>query len=195
MSDIRIFAGMHKGTKLSTLEGDNTRPTTGRIVENIFNILAHNKYIDNFTFRNQKILDIFAGSGRLGLEALSRGAESAVFIDNNPQAIKIIDINIKKCHAFNKAKILNLNVNHLDINDNLTPFSLVFCDAPYDKNLSNNVIHQLINKKYLIDNALLCIETEKSYQIDNINGITLLEKRDYGITSIHFLKYNFNIIY
>jgi 16S rRNA (guanine966-N2)-methyltransferase len=190
MSDIRILGGRFKGTKLLTLDGDNTRPTMGRIVENIFNILSHNHYVDNFTFRTQKVLDIFAGSGRLGLEALSRGAELAVFIDNHHKAGKIIQDNIQKCHATQYAHYLNCDALTLNISCSYAPFSLVFCDAPYDNTLSSTVINNLIAKKWLADNALLCIETEKNYHLDVIPNITLVDKRDYGITSVHFLKYD-----
>lgn len=191
-SDIRIIAGTNKSTKLNTLEGDNTRPTTGRIVENIFNIISHNKWVDNFQFRNQKILDIFAGSGRLGLEALSRGAKSAVFVDNNPQATKIIYANIQKCHHQDKTKIVNCDVKLLNIPSELPPFSLIFCDAPYHQDLSNTVLQNLIDKNYLCHDAIICIETQKSYLLTLPPHIHLMDKRDYGITSIHFLKYNAN---
>ena len=168
MSDVRILAGVCKGTKLVTLDGNNTRPTTGRIVENIFNILTYNKYVDSFSFKNQKILDVFAGSGRLGLEALSRGANCAVFIDNHAEAGKIIQSNIQKCHMLERTQFLNSNALQLNLPSIYAPFSLIFCDAPYNKNLSCNVIQALIDKKWLVHNALLCIETEKNFIIEDI---------------------------
>lgn len=190
MSDIRILGGRFKGTKLLTLDGDNTRPTMGRVVENIFNILSHNHYVDNFTFRTQKVLDIFAGSGRLGLEALSRGAELAVFIDNYHKAGKIIQENIQKCHATQQAYYLNCDALTLNISCSDAPFSLIFCDAPYGNDVTGRVIKNLIAKNWLAHNALLCIETEKKHHIDAIPNITLVDKRDYGISSVHLLKYD-----
>lgn len=190
MSDIRILAGICKGTKLLTLTGNHTRPTTGRITENIFNILTHNIYIDNFSFKKQKVLDIFAGSGRLGLEALSRGAESATFIDNHLEAGKVIQANIKRCHMLERTEFLNSNALNLNILSVYAPFSLIFCDAPYGQDLSSDVIKQLINKKWLAHNALLCIETEKSYVFNDISYITVLDKRDYGMSCFYFLKYD-----
>jgi 16S rRNA (guanine966-N2)-methyltransferase len=189
MSDIRILAGMCKGTKLSTLEGDNTRPTTGRITENIFNILSHNDYVKNFSFKKQKVLDIFAGSGRLGLEALSRGAEYTVFMDNHPISGKVIQDNIKKCKMTHQSQFLNYNAINFNQSCIHAPFSLIFCDAPYGKNLSTHVIKHLIAQKWIADNGLLCIETENTYTIEAIPHITLVDTREYGISRIHFLKY------
>ncbi len=190
MSDIRILAGVCKGTKLITLDGDKTRPTTGRIAENIFNILQHNKYVENFSFKKQNILDICAGSGRLGLEALSRGAKSATFIDNNPDAGKIIHSNIKKCHATAYTEFLNANAFNITLSSVYYPFSLVFCDAPYGHHMPHKIINHLIDKKWLTQNALFCIETERDYIFEEIPCIQIMDKRDYGISSIYFLKYN-----
>lgn len=190
MADIQILAGLCKGTKLQTPKGNNTRPTMGRIVENIFNILTHNKYIDNFSFKNQSVLDIFAGSGRLGLEALSRGADSAVFVDNNSDTRKIILDNIQKCRMSEKASFINCNATDFNFPTKNSPFTLVFCDAPYGKNLSNIVIKNLLTKGFLAHNALLCVETENDYTIDVLDGLMIMDKRMYGITNIHFLKYN-----
>lgn len=189
MSDIRILAGICKGTKLSTLEGDNTRPTTGRITENIFNILSHNHYIENFSFKKQKVLDVFAGSGRLGLEALSRGAEYAVFMDKHPACGKIIQNNIKKCSMMHKSQFLNDNAVNFSQPCIHAPFSLIFCDAPYGKNLSVYVIKHLIAQKWIAHNGLLCVETENTYTLEAIPHITLVDTREYGISRIHFLKY------
>ena len=189
MTDIRILSGTSKATKLSSLDGQHTRPTRGRVVENIFNILAHNPYVENFSFRNQTILDVFAGSGRLGLEGLSRGAHYACFIDNAAEARKIIHQNIHKCRFTQESAVLAQNATSLTMNPQNKLFSLVFCDAPYQKNMSELVIHSLINKGWLANNALLCIETEKIYDLPQIPYMIKLDQRDYGLTRVYFLKY------
>lgn len=194
MTDIRILGGKFRGTKLLTLDGDTTRPTTSRIVENIFNILMHNKFTENFHFQQQKVLDIFAGSGRLGLEALSRGAIRAVFVENHIDARSIIRENIMKCHATGVTKLFTRSA--LDPGEPppqaKAPFSLIFCDAPYYKELPQQAIPQFIKYGWIEHNALFCIETEKEIETIEIEKLTYLENRLYGNTRIHFLIYHQN---
>jgi 16S rRNA (guanine966-N2)-methyltransferase len=187
---MHIFGGAFKGTILKSLDGNHTRPTIGRVVESMFNILRHNQYIDDFEFKNQSVLDLFAGSGRLGLEALSHGAKFCCFIDNNYQARKIIQQNVKKCHAENQSVILDYDLSKNNFSFLKQKFSLVFCDAPYYKNLPHIIIENLVKQSCLSDNALLCIETEKTVELLNIQSILLLDTRNYANTRVHFLKYN-----
>ena len=97
---MRIISGKARGTKLYTLEGENTRPTLDRVKESIFNIIQNE-------IEGAKILDLFAGSGAIGLEFLSRGAEKAVLCDNSKEAINIIKKNIEKTHMGNQAYLIN----------------------------------------------------------------------------------------
>lgn len=190
MSGIKILSGSCKNNKLLSLDGQNTRPTRARVVENIFNILQHTHLIDNFDLHNQYVLDIYAGSGRLGLEALSRGAKYAAFIDHHPKAIAVIKENIEKCRLQEKTWVLKSDV--LKLNKILPKyrFSLVFCDAPYEKNLCQKSIELLIEHNWLTPDALICIESEKNSSIIETQHLSHLDQRHYGISQINFYKYS-----
>lgn len=190
MDHVKILSGRLKRTRLNSLKGENTRPTLSRTVESIFNILEHNNFTDHFSFNNQHVLDLFAGSGRLGLEALSKGAKSATFIEKNPEAIQVIQQNIHKCRVQEYTHIYQQDA--LTLNKSIIkfqPFSLIFCDAPYGKNYTHQTLETVIQHKLNAPNAIFCIETEKDLILDNINHLEHLDQRYYGITKISFYKY------
>ena len=157
---MRIIAGTAKGTQLNSLEGENTRPTLDRIKENYFNAIA-------FDLEDAKVLDLFAGSGQLGLEALSRGAKEAVFVDFNAECIEIIKRNAQKAKLFSKC-----NVYHSDYLeylsalkkrrgfDKLDKFDIVFLDPPYGLNIIKDIVKKLIRQEYVADGAIIICESE-----------------------------------
>jgi len=127
---MRIISGRFKGTTLFSLSGDNTRPTLDRVKESLFNILG-NAFYDTF------VLDLFAGSGALGLEAVSRGANFCDFVDINVDAINIINKNIEKCHVKEVTKVHKSDFNAIIKKFPDDRFDLVFLDPPYGKNIGN----------------------------------------------------------
>ena len=121
---MRIISGKARGTKLYTLEGTNTRPTLDRVKESIFNIIQGN--IENAT-----VLDLFAGSGAIGLEMLSRGAKKAVLCDNSKEAVGIIKKNIEKTHSQEKAEIYNSDFETCLEKIKNQKFDIIYLDPPY----------------------------------------------------------------
>ena len=129
---MRIISGKARGTKLYTLDGENTRPTLDRVKEPLFNIL-------NFKLNDSVVLDLFAGSGALGLESISRGARKAVFGECNPSAVRIIQKNIEKTKFEDKSFIIRGEFEKVlkTLNDTDIKFDIVFLDPPYNNLIIN----------------------------------------------------------
>lgn len=183
---MRIISGSARGTKLVTLQGENTRPTLDRVKEALFSIIQ-NRIIDS------NVLDLFSGSGALGLETLSRGAKLAVLCDNNIEAIKIINQNIEKTKMKDKTIVINDNYTkclQMLKNKNMK-FDLIFLDPPYKTNFAINALKIILNLDLVADDGIIIIETEDEEretkyieQIDiNINDI-----RKYGRVKLMFLS-------
>jgi len=181
---MRIISGTFKGRKLASLQGMATRPTTDRVRESIFNILATH-------IVNVSVLDLFAGTGAFGLEALSRGAASAVFIDSSASAIKIIQQNITACKAETRGRgirwDISKNLNCLQVK---TPaYDLVFMDPPYNKNYIVPTLKKLMKKDILKDGATIIIEHTAAEAVpEDLMGLQLTDQRIYGKTLVSFLS-------
>ena len=158
---LRVIAGNNKGIKIIPVPGLNTRPTTDRVKESIFNIIGP-------YFSEGEVLDLFAGSGGLGIEALSRGASNAVFIDKSNAAIETIRKNLQQTKLFDKSKIYK--VDWKTACDKLSKleckFSYVFIDPPYTEYQQKIpvIITQLIEKKLLQKNAIIICEHESQFK-------------------------------
>ncbi|MBE5821228.1 MAG: 16S rRNA (guanine(966)-N(2))-methyltransferase RsmD [Clostridiales bacterium] len=178
---MRIISGQRRGLKLNTLEGENTRPTLDRVKESLFNILMA-KGVDY-----ENILDLFAGSGNLGLEALSRGGEFAVFCDNSSKACEVIRENIEKCKFSDKSKVLNLEYKKaLEklVNENIK-FDIIFLDPPYNKGFGVDAIELISKFNLLNENGYIILETNIEENIPhNIGKFNLCDEREYGIVKI-----------
>lgn len=172
---MQIISGKYKGKKLDGYNIKGTRPTMGRIKESLFAML--NPYLDE-----SSCLDLFAGSGSLGLEAISNGAKELVLVDNNPIVIKTLkhniqnikeDITIVKDDYINYLKKCNKN------------FDIIFLDPPYDDNLISKAIELIIKNNLLKDNGLLVCECEKENIICPYN---LIKNKSYGGKNIKIFQ-------
>jgi len=178
---MRIISGQFRGRKLKTLEGMNTRPTADRVKESLFNILNSKVY-------DSKVLDLFAGSGALGLEALSRGAESCVFVDSSKEAINIIKENIKLCKIEEKSKVINKDYLEVLKSTN-EKFDIIFVDPPYSKGIEIRVLENV--KNILSDKGIVIIETDQTdITPEEINGLVKYDSRKYGRTIISFYTHD-----
>ena len=183
---MRIISGSARGTKLYTLDGMNTRPTLDRIKEPLFNIL-------NFDLENAVVLDLFAGSGALGLEAISRGAKKAIFCEKNRNAIEIIEKNIEKTRFTNKSLLIKNDFEKglTYINNQNIKVDIVFIDPPYKTDLAKKSVEKILDIDILNDNFIMVIETDEPERILNDiedMNITVYDKRKYGRVSIIFLS-------
>lgn len=181
---MRIISGKARGTKLYTLEGTNTRPTLDRVKESIFNIIQSE--IDG-----AQVLDLFAGSGAIGLECLSRGAEKAVLCDKSKEAIEIIKKNIEKTHMEEKAQVFNTDFETCLEKVKAQQFDIIYLDPPYATDYILKSLKKIIEFGIIKKESIIIIETDDEKrilrEIENI-GIKIVDKRKYGRATIIFLK-------
>jgi len=153
---MRIITGSAKGCKLQTLEGDNTRPTTERVKESLFTMIQ-------FDIEGRTVLDLFAGSGQLGLECLSRGAAKAVFIDASREAVDVIIANAKKTRLFDKCRVSASDYTaFLRSAAGKEKFDLIFLDPPYNETNLADALLKIDKAEICSPWCLICCESEIS---------------------------------
>lgn len=184
---MRIISGSMRGTKLYTLDGmDVTRPTLDRVKESLFNIL-------NFKLKDSLVLDLFAGSGALGLEALSRGAQKAYFCDSSYEAIKVISQNIEKTRTKEKTVILQKDYKKaLDkFKGEQLKFDIIFLDPPYKTEYNIESVRIILENDLLNDDGIIIIETDIEKEVlDKIRNfsVDIYDVRKYGRVSLIFVR-------
>ena len=187
---MRIIGGVNKGRNLVGLgKGDlsaHLRPTSDRVRESIFNLIIGGRFGDKL--ENCYTLDLFAGTGALGLEALSRGAKSVVFIDNGQHAIQLLRKNISICDVENKAKVIRADATKKLPTLCKKSFDLVFIDPPYGKGLGQQALKILRECKLLNNETVIILE--EGQQIKSIENFSIEDCRRYGSTHAHFLTPN-----
>jgi 16S rRNA (guanine966-N2)-methyltransferase len=175
---LRVIAGEFKGRKLATPQNDSFRPTLDRVKESIFNVLGAD-IID------RRVLDLFCGSGSLGIEALSRGAKTALFIDNNRKNLEFAQKNVGQLQLQNKtsfklADVLNLNKNKLS-----TEFDLIFADPPYDNMHGDRICRLLIEQELIARDGIFILERFKKEKVLQ-EMLTLIKQLKFGQTEVDF---------
>ena len=181
---MRIISGIAKGTKLYTLDGLNTRPTLDRVKESIFNIIQ-NEIIDS------KVLDLFSGSGSIGLEFASRGSKEVYLCDNSKDACDIINKNVLKTHLTEKVKVFNLDFLCLIKKFENEKFDIIYLDPPYKTDFLEKAIKALIKHKNLSVGTLIIAETDEDNIIKNIKEIKeieIIDIRKYGRVFVLLLR-------
>lgn len=178
---MRIITGKARGIRLKTLDGDATRPTAERVKEAVFSMLQ-------FDVENRTVLDLFSGSGQLALEALSRGASSAVLVDRSPDAVKIIQENAKKTHLSDSCSILQMNAIDFIRQSRGKKFDLIFIDPPYASNLYVQILQKLLEYNMLKPTSLIICESDQEDLFRQMSNLTeqLCVKKNvrYGKTTI-----------
>lgn len=183
---MRVISGKARGTKLSSIESLSTRPTLDRVKESLFNIIQNN-------LKGGVVLDLFAGSGQLGIEALSRGADKAYLCDINRDAVKMIKQNLEKTKLKDKAVVINEDykkaLRTLNTNEK---FDIVFIDPPYKEDIAVDSIIDIIHESRLKENGIMIIETDEIErdlrEINKIENIKIIDQRKYGRASLIFIK-------
>lgn len=181
---MRVISGNLRGTKLYTLEGQNTRPTLDRVKESIFNIIQND-------IEDAEILDLFAGSGAIGLEFLSRGARNAVLCDKSKDAIEIIKRNVQKTHMEEKTQILNLDFETCLDKVKNRQFDIIYIDPPYVTKYILKSIEKIIAQENLKKEGIMILETDDEQRIlreIESEEVRIVDKRKYGRATIIFLK-------
>jgi 16S rRNA (guanine966-N2)-methyltransferase len=185
---MRVVGGNLGGRMLVAPDDARVRPTSDKTRQAIFNILAHRDFGIGFNLENAAVADLFAGTGALGIEALSRGARFCLFVDDDADSRALIRENVEALHLTGASKIWRRDATDLGpLNSGSGgPFDLVFLDPPYRKNLILPALKSLCDGGWLAQNALLVAETAKGEEIET-EGFSVLERRDYGDTEIIFL--------
>ena len=181
---MRIISGKAKGTKLYTLEGTNTRPTLDRVKESIFNIIQND-------IEDSTVLDLFSGSGAIGLEFLSRGAKRAVLCDSSKDAIKIIKQNVQKTHFEEKVEVYNMEFTKLVERLQNQKFDIIYIDPPYATDFIKISLEKIIEYELVNENTKIIVETDDETRILNQiekMDVEITDKRKYGRAIIIFLK-------
>ena len=183
---LKIITGTAKGKIIKTLEGEATRPTSERIKEAIFSSIQ-------FDIENRRVLDIFAGSGQMGLEALSRGAESCMFIDSSREAMDIVKENAAKTGFSGRSKYLVSDAkNYVRKASGREVFDLVFIDPPYALQCCADVIRKLIVADLLADGAIVVSESgEETLNHEDFPELEVTKSKRYGTkTEINIFLYH-----
>lgn len=185
---MRIIAGKHRGRPLHVPRGASFRPTADRVREAVFNILRHHP--DGQDFEDTIVFDVFAGTGAYGLEALSRGAALAVFVDSDPLALKAIRHNVAALNEDPGTVVLNLDAARLPAPPRIAraPGALAFLDPPYQSGLAVPALEALKSRGWIRQGAVCVVELAAREPLGPPAGYTLLDERTYGAARIVFLR-------
>ncbi|MEQ1769776.1 MAG: 16S rRNA (guanine(966)-N(2))-methyltransferase RsmD [Devosia sp.] len=182
---MRIVGGKFRGRQLLSPEDDQIRPTADRVRVSVFNILGSRL---GPSFDGLHVLDLFAGTGALGLEALSRGAATAVFVDTSAEARGLIRDHIEAFGAGGIAKLLRRDATALGDAGTMGPVDLVFLDPPYGKGLGEQALLSLRAGGWLQPTTLLVLEESAEIAVTLPEGFALEDRREYGAAAIHILS-------
>ena len=182
---MRVVGGRLRGRNLASPQSREIRPTADRLRESVFNILIH-AYGDPFP--GARVLDLFAGTGALGIEAVSRGAAFALFVDNGTEARALLRNNVEALGLGGVTKVFRRDATNLGAAHPVEPFSLAFLDPPYGKGLAEQALASLRDGGWLSKEALVVVEEAKAASFAAPDGFTELERRAYDDTEFVFLR-------
>lgn len=183
---MRIVGGRLKGRSLHGPKSDGIRPTSDRLRESLFNILVHS-YDDPLP--GARVIDLFAGTGALGLEAISRGAEFCQLVDDGAEARALIRANVEALGLGGVTKLFRRDARKLGLAPAGPPYTLAFLDPPYDRGLAEPALASLARGGWLAPDALVIVEEAAAAIFEPAAGFDVLERRDYGDTEVIFLRY------
>lgn len=188
---MRIVSGEFRGKALITPKGDATRPTSDRARQAVFNILEHAPWSDGA--RDHRVIDLFAGSGALGFEALSRGASFCLFVETDEAARGAIRENVESLGGlFGRTRVHRRDATNLGVRPggDGPAFDLAFLDPPYARGLGEQALARLAGGGWLAPDAIVVFERGVSEPGFAIDRFTALDARDYGAARVHFLRFD-----
>ncbi|MFZ5352616.1 MAG: 16S rRNA (guanine(966)-N(2))-methyltransferase RsmD [Bacillota bacterium] len=177
---MRIIAGEYRGRKLESFEGMDIRPTSDRVKESLFNIIG-NKVVGSC------FLDLFGGTGSVGIEAYSRGAEKVVFVDSSIKSIKLLKTNLQHLKIIDEVEIYNTDYNTAvkKLGDNGRSFDIIFVDPPYNKGIAQNSLHLIDAADILHKDGIIVVEHEANEVMPEATGrIVKVKEKKYGSTKL-----------
>ena len=182
---MRVVGGRLRGRTLAAPKSQAIRPTSDRLRESLFNILAH---ADGDPVAGARVLDLFAGTGALGLEAISRGAAFCLFVDDGAEARALIRQNVDALGLGQVTRVFRRDATRLGAAHPVEPFGLVFLDPPYRKGLALPALAALRDGGWLVPDALVMVEEAADAALAALAGYDELERRSYDDTMIVFLR-------
>ncbi len=186
---MRIIAGKHRGRKIETPNHADIRPTSDFAREGIFNILMHSKLADGgAALLEARVLDLFCGTGALGLEALSRGAAHVTFVDQSREALALVRTSAERFNELNACEFLSRDAAQLPRNS-AGPYRIAFVDPPYSANLLVPVLKNLSSGGWLQPGAIVVAEHDERTEFIVPEGYTQQDRRRYGRACVEFLLY------
>ena len=183
---MRVISGSARGTKLNSIESLDTRPTLDRVKESLFNIVQNK-------IKNSVVLDLFAGSGAIGIEFISRGCKKAYFCEKSHEAIKMIYKNIEKTRFLDKSEVYEKDYKKclLDFNNKKIKFDIIFRDPAYKYNIAVDAVKDIISLELLNENGIIIIETaEEERELEHLKKleVEVYDLRQYGRVHLIFLN-------
>ena len=187
---MKVTAGRLGGRSLVSPNDDQVRPTSDKVRQAIFNVLAHRDFDVGFTLDGALVIDLFAGTGALGIEALSRGANYALFVDDAAESRALIRTNVETLALTGLTKIWRRDATNLGpmATGAGGPFTLAFLDPPYRKDLLPRALESLRDGKWLAPNAIAVVETSKEEEMPLLDGFLLLDERAHGDTRVGIFR-------
>lgn len=178
---MRIIGGKYRSRVLASFDGEDVRPTADRVKESLFNILS-------LRFYGARVLDLFCGTGALGLESLSRGAREAVFNDQSKQSVTLLKKNLKtlKLQEGNEVKVYNLDAS-VFLDGAREPFDLIFIDPPYALDVGVKAVEKIAQKGLLAKGGVLVFERDRPFE-GEVDGLEKYDERKYGKTILTFFR-------
>lgn len=183
---MRIVAGSFRGRTLSAPAHEGLRPTSDRVRESVFNILAHGNA--SAKIENARVIDLFAGTGALGLEAMSRGAAYCLFVEENAEARALIRRNVEAFGLTGQTRIFRRDATDLGPIGTMEPYDIAFLDPPYRKELGTAALNALREGGWLRRGAMCVVEEHVNAPLDQPNGYLICDRRTWGDTQVIFLK-------
>ena len=183
---MRIIGGNLRGKKIKYLSSATTRPLRDFVKESIFNIIDHSNLID-IQIDKSSILDLYSGVGSFGLECLSRGASTAIFVENYKEVVPVLKKNILNLNCHNNSKIIEKDIlNQLDFNSLKVKFDIIFIDPPYKEKGLKSLLKKIIESNILSMSGIFIIHRHKKENDELPYGFNLIEQKTYGISKIIF---------
>lgn len=184
---MRVVGGRLRGRPLTAPHDERVRPTSDRVREAIFNILTHG--IEGFEIEGARVIDLFAGTGALGVEALSRGADYCLFVDDDAASRALIRRNVEAFGLTGQTKIFRRDATDLGDLGRGAAYRLAFADPPYGKGLAERALTSLAAGHWLEDGAIAVLEERRDVVIGLPSGFGEIDRRVYGDTQVLFLRF------
>lgn len=182
---MRIISGKHKNRRIEAPQGKEVRPTGSRTREAIFNILTHGEYGAREVLQGS-VADVFCGSGAMGLEALSRGAEHVTFVDKNRASLEAVEFNLDQFDEEENCKVLRTDSTQLPPANK--PYDLIFLDPPYETGMGAASLKAALAGGWIDENTAIVLEQSWNEPVKIPEGIAILDERKYGISRMIFGK-------